>query len=57
MPEAARAFEEAGRVDPDDYQSPLLLASVYRSLRQESERLATLRRGLECARRHLALPP
>jgi serine/threonine protein kinase/tetratricopeptide (TPR) repeat protein len=57
MPEAALAFEKAGEVDPDDYQSPLLVSSVYRALGRETDRLASMRRGLECARRHLALHP
>ena len=57
MPEAALAFEKAGEVDPDDYQAPLLLALAYRALGRETDRLATMRRGLECARRHLALHP
>ena len=55
--EAALAFEKAGEVDPEDYQSPLLVSSVYRALGRETDRLASMRRGLECARRRLAVHP
>ena len=55
--EAALALERAAEVDPDDYQAATLLGQVYRDLGRESDRLATLRRGLECARRRLVLEP
>ncbi len=57
MLEAASAFEKAEEADPDDYQSPLLVAAIYKAIGRETERLAVLRRGLECTRRRLAVHP
>ena len=50
---AARLFERAVEVRPEDYQAALLLPQVYRALgrTEESKRAALL--GLEIAERHL----
>ncbi len=50
-------FEQASRVSPEDYQSPMLLASALHGLGLKAEARAAYRRGLEAAERHLELHP
>jgi serine/threonine protein kinase/Flp pilus assembly protein TadD len=57
LEEAVRHYEEAARVRPEDYQVPILMAAPLKGLSREQEQLATLRRGLEVAQRHLELNP
>ena len=54
---AARLFEQAMEVRPEDYQVPLLLPQVYRSLHRPEDEAAMNRLGLEKAQRHLELNP
>ena len=57
LEQAAGLFERAGEIKPDDYQSPLLNAGIYRSLgRFEDERRVT-REGIERAERELKAHP
>jgi serine/threonine protein kinase/Flp pilus assembly protein TadD len=54
---AARLYEQAMEVRPEDYQVPLLLPQVYRSLNRLDDETAIARVGLEKAKRHLELNP
>jgi non-specific serine/threonine protein kinase len=55
--EAARLYEEAWRVRPDDYVAPSFLASVYRGLGRTSEAHAMDQKALQAAEKHLELFP
>jgi serine/threonine protein kinase/tetratricopeptide (TPR) repeat protein len=55
--QAARLFEEASRVKPEDVQSIVLLGLTYRKLGLQSRAEAAYRAGIERARRHLELNP
>ena len=57
LEKAAKLFEQAERVRPDDFQAPTLLRQVYRSLGREEEALAAARRALKRAEEHLELNP
>jgi adenylate cyclase len=57
LEEAAHWFEEAARVKPQDYQTLILLAMVYRGLHREADALEAHRRGLDNAKKHLELHP
>jgi serine/threonine protein kinase/cytochrome c-type biogenesis protein CcmH/NrfG len=54
---AARLYEQAMEVRPEDYQVPLLLPQVYRSLHRLEDEKAISRVGIEKAKRHLELNP
>jgi adenylate cyclase len=54
---AARLYEESMRVNPDDYQSPLLVAQIYDDLGRPGEATVARQRGIEVAGRHLRLNP
>jgi adenylate cyclase len=54
---AARLYESAIRVCPEDYQSPLLLAQTYDDLSRPGDARAARLRGIELAERHLELYP
>lgn len=54
---AAKLFERAGEVRPDDYQAPALLKQVYRALGRETERSAAQRRTLDAIERRLRTTP
>jgi adenylate cyclase len=54
---AAQLFERAGEVKPDDYQSPLLNAGVYRSLGRLEDEIRATREGVERAERELKAHP
>jgi len=54
---AARLFEQAIEVRPEDYQTPLLLPQVYRSLGRPDDEIAIYKSGIEKAKRHLDLNP
>ncbi len=57
LDEAVEWFGKASRVNPDDYQAPMLMASALHGLgRQESARDA-YERGLSAAQKHLLLHP
>jgi non-specific serine/threonine protein kinase len=57
LEKASQLFEQASLVNPEDYQSPILLAGIYRGLNMEAEAETAFRRGLEIAERHLELNP
>ena len=57
MSEAARLFEHASRVNPDDYQSPALLSPVYMSLGRKADAEANYRRALQIIEKHIDLHP
>jgi len=54
---AAALFERAAEIKPDDYQSPILLIQIYRSLGRNQEIENVARRGVERAERELAVHP
>ncbi len=54
---AARLFERASEVRPDDYQAPVLTIQVYESLKRPRKVREAARRGLALARRRLELDP
>jgi TolB-like protein len=54
---AARLFEEASRVRPDDFQSPLLVAQIYDDLGRPEEARASRRRGVALAEERIELHP
>ena len=54
---AARYWERAAEIKPDDYQSVILLSSVYQGLGQPEKVKDAARRGVERAERELARNP
>lgn len=54
---AATLFEQAERLRPEDFQTPILLRQVYRSLGRKDEAVEAARRGVERAERHLEFNP
>ena len=46
-------YESAMRVQPDDYQAPLLAAQIYADLGRSADADATRRRGIKLAEEHL----
>jgi tetratricopeptide (TPR) repeat protein len=57
LEQAARLFQRASDVRPEDYQSLLLLSQTYRGLGRGEEARAAALRGIEVAARHLELDP
>jgi TolB-like protein/Flp pilus assembly protein TadD len=57
LEKAARLFEEAAQVRPEDFQAPLLVAQVYEKLDRPSAAMEARRRGLRNVEEHLALNP
>ena len=57
LEKALELFEKASEVDPDDYQSPLIAAPVYRKLGYEAKALEAERRGVALAESHLQSYP
>ena len=57
LEQAARLFERAAEIKPDDYQSVCLLIQIYRSLGREKDAENAARRGIERAERELTLHP
>jgi adenylate cyclase len=54
---AASLFERAAEINPDDYQSLILLIQTYRSLGRDEEKDSAARRGIERAEREVILHP
>src|ERR1700682_2589494 len=54
---AAKLFERASEIWPDDYQTPCLLIAIYRSLGRLEDSKAAARKGSKLAERELALHP
>jgi len=57
LEEAARLFQRAAELKPDDYQALLVLTGIYRSLGREQEMKRAAREGVERAERELMLHP
>jgi serine/threonine protein kinase/tetratricopeptide (TPR) repeat protein len=57
LEEAARLFETASQVKPDDYQAPLLLGMVYIGLGLKPDAEESYRRAWQRAEKHLELHP
>jgi len=57
LDEAVRQFEEAARIRPEDYQALLLSTGPLKGLGRNEEAIATMRRGLQVAEKHLELNP
>ncbi|MGB5748481.1 MAG: hypothetical protein WBM69_15990 [Desulfobacterales bacterium] len=55
--QAKELFLEASRVDPADYQSPALLAFLYKTIGQEEKMAPVLRDAMDRIERRLALNP
>ena len=54
---SAQMFEGAIAVRPDDYQAPLLVTQVYRSLGREAEVRAAFERGVRLVKKQIKLNP
>jgi adenylate cyclase len=57
MPKAATLYEEAMRVRPEDFYSPLLVAQVYQELGRPEDARAARERGVALVERHIDLHP
>lgn len=57
LAEAVEWFEKAGRVRPEDYQTPALLASAYLGLKRKADAAAAHHRAFQLIERHLKLHP
>ncbi|HET8666663.1 MAG TPA: protein kinase [Terriglobales bacterium] len=57
LEQAVRWFDKASEVRPEDYQSPMLLASALNGLSRKAEALAAYRRGLAACEKHLEFHP
>lgn len=57
LDKAARLFEQANRVEPDDYQSILLSAQVYDDIGCPELARTLRQRGVDIAEKHLSLNP
>jgi adenylate cyclase len=57
LEKSAQMFEGATAVRPDDYQAPLLVTQVYRSLGREAEVRSAFERGVRLVRKHVKLNP
>lgn len=57
LDKAAGLYEQARRVKPDDYQSPLLMAQIYDDLGRHDDACAVRRQGIEIAEERLRLHP
>lgn len=55
--QAVGLYEDAMRLRPDDYQSPLLVAQIYDDLGRKDEAQSARERGIELAEEHLQLNP
>jgi adenylate cyclase len=57
LEDAARLFQRAAELKPDDYQALLVLTGLYRSLGREQEMTLAAREGVARAERELMLHP
>jgi len=57
MEEAVRHYQDAARVQPEDFQSLLLMSTLLKALGRPAEAEAAQREGLRVAERHLELNP
>ncbi|MGD8578205.1 MAG: tetratricopeptide repeat protein [Lysobacterales bacterium] len=54
---AARLFNEACKVGPDDYQAPSFLSMAYAELGRKKEQMEATKLTLACAERHVDMHP
>lgn len=54
---AARLYQQAAEVDPDDYNPAINLAMTYNSMGRKQEEMGTRRQGLKLIEQHLQLAP
>lgn len=54
---AARLFNEACKIRPEDYQAPSFLAMAYAELGREKDQAEAYKRSLECVEKHVDLHP
>jgi TolB-like protein/Flp pilus assembly protein TadD len=57
LEEAARHFQDASQVRPEDFQAPAMLAAVYDGLDRHEDAVAQYRTTVDRVRRHLELYP
>jgi adenylate cyclase len=57
MADAAELFEQACRVNPDDYQVPALLATTYGGMGRKADSEQARRRALQIIEKRLELHP
>lgn len=57
LPEAARLFEQALELNPEDYAVPSMLTWIYRGLGREQDAKEVARRGIEAAETYAAANP
>lgn len=57
LPKAIQMYEKAAEVNPQDYQSPLLIAQIYSDLGDEEKAKASRLRGIKNAEAKLMLNP
>lgn len=57
LPRAAKYYQEAIRVRPDDYQSPLLVAQIYDDLGRSDDARESRRKGVALVEERLELYP
>ena len=57
LEKAAHLYEQACKVNPDDYQAASLLVGVYHTLKRQPEAEATLHRALHLVEKHIELHP
>jgi adenylate cyclase len=57
LDQAATLFERASALKPDDYQSPLLITMIYRTLGRPDDMIRAARQGVERAAQELARHP
>lgn len=57
LQKALRLYEQAMRVRPEDYQSPLLVGQIYDDLGRPQDARASRERGVRVAEEHLKLNP
>lgn len=57
LEKAARLYEQASHVRPEDYQAPLLMAQIHSDLGRTEEAAEARRRGIKIAEEHLKIQP
>ncbi len=57
LEKAMQLYKQASLANPEDYQAPILLATVYKELNLDPEAKTASRMGVEIAEKHLELNP
>ncbi len=55
--QCAQLFEQASKVNPEDYQAPSLVAAVYSGMGRKADAEASYRKALQIMEKHLELHP